>query len=437
MSNRNRLQEFERTFRRVFLLFFCVLSVPAFSQIKTNNDSSFASDLFLTEVNPAHAFGVLTFNTPFYIGNFKTKSSQFSVGYSFGNTWHPQSTVYYPQNLTPEQELSINSIYITDRPQFFEQQGIETRRKTFSTDGVLQNLSFTYLLQLEKKGSFLFKLNTYLLSGGSSPIHSFASDKFIEKFHSRFGVEDNFNRKLFDFDRAQISYEDENGREINIEKGQAFAGTFDLNYYRSIYRLEKRNTLLALQGGAHFILPLNIYYPEVAGGLSMSSLFRQKMSPKLYTELAGEFSASHYSLFSLGKSINMIDRDIRLSGKFLISVNFLSKRDRVFTIGLLNNYQDAFLKGYIFCDTQDKYHDLGVAYLKAGDYWAGKTITQSVRLSKLTAASMYFFSIKSYLVIGWKARKYDFMFTAGEDFWVVNNAPDIQYGFQFSRRLNW
>lgn len=424
--------------QRLLLLLFCFpIGFPIFAQEAPAEQNSFTRELLLTEVNPMHAFGIFTFNTPLYIGNFKTKSTTFSMGYSFGNTWHPQSTVYYPQNLTPEQKLAVNSLYITDRPQYFSDQGIETKQKTFSTDGVLQNLSFTYLLQREKKGSFLFKLNTFLLSGGGSPIHYLASDKFIEKFHSRFGVEDNFNRKLFDFNLAQIHYEDENGRQINIEKGQAFFGTLDVNYYNSIYQLEKHSTLFSLQGGAHITLPLNTYYPEVAGGLSVSTLFRQKIYPNFYTELAGEFAASHYSLVSLGKSINMVDRDLRLSGKFLISFNWISKRDRVFTIGLLNNYQDAFLKGYIFCDTQDKYQELGVAYLKAGDIWDGKVVSQPVRLSKLTAASMYFFSVKSYLLIGFKGKKFDFLFTAGEDYLVVNNAPDIQWGFQLARRIGW
>lgn len=424
--------------KKLFLLFFCFVVIGAAdAQEAPTEYHSLTDELLLTEVNPMHAFGIFTFNTPFYIGNFKTRSDKFSVGYSFGNTWHPQSTVYYPQNLTAEQQLTVNSLYITDRPQYFEQQGIATKQKTFSTDGVLQHLNFTYLLQRGKKGSFLFKLNTYLLSGGASPVNYLASDKFIEKFHSRFGVEDNFNRKLFDFNQAQISYEDENDKKISIEKGQAFLGTFDVNYYHSICQLEKRTTHISLQGGAHLTLPLNKYYTEIAGGLSVSSLFRQKIFPKFYTELAGEFAASHYSLVSLGKSINMIDQDIRLSGKFLFSFNFVSKRDRVFTVGLLNNYQDAFLKGYIFCDTQDQYENLGVAYLKAGDMWDGKVVPQPVRLSKLTAASMYFFSIKSYLVIGCKGKKYDFMFTAGEDYLVVNNAPDIQYGFQLARRIGW
>lgn len=419
------------------LLSFLVLFNPTEAQDKVAENCLFSDDLLLNEVNPLHAFGIFTFNTPFYIGSFNAKGSKFSVGYSFGNTWHPQSTVYYPQNLTPEQKLEVNSLYITERPDYFVQKGIQTEQKTFSTDGVLQNLSFTWLVQLAEKGSFIFKLNTHLLSGGGSPWHYPASDKFIEKFHTAVGLEDNFGRKLFDFNQAQIHYQDENGKQINIAKGDVFPGTFELNYYCPVWRKEKRASYYSIQAGSHLTLPINKYYPKVAGGLSASILFRKKIFPHFYTDLAADCSVNHYSLISFGNSINMIDKDIRLSAKQYLSFNFVSKRNRVFSIGLMNNYQDAYLKGYIFCDTQDKYEYLGVAYLKAGDIWDGKVITEPVRLSKLTSASMYFFSIKSYLVLAFRGKKSDFMFTAGEDYLVVNNAPDIQFGLQYTRRLGW
>ncbi len=417
------------------VLSFLMLMPSARAQDATTKPNLFNDDLLITEINPLHPFGIFTFNTPFYIGSFKTKESRFSMGYSFGNIWHPQSTVYYPQNLTPEQVLQVNSLYITDRPDYFSKQGIQTQQKTFSTDGVLQSLSFTYLMQLAQKGSFIFKLNTHLLSGGSSPLHYLASDEFIEKFHTKVGLEDNFGRKLFAFNQAQIQYQDENGRTISIRKGEAFLGTFEVHYYRPVWQKEKRASYYSIQAGAHLTLPLNRFYPEVAGGLSTSLLFRKKIFPRFYTDLAGDFSLSHYSLLSLGKSINMIDRDVRFEGKTYLTFNFVSKRNRVFSFGLLNSYHDAFLKGYIFCDTQDEYKKLGVSYLKAGDVWDGTVVKEPVRLSKLTAASMYFFSIESFIFWNFKGKKSDFMFTVGEDYLVVNNAPDIQFGFQYTRRF--
>ena len=412
-----------------------VLLFSAQAQDETKDSGLFPDDLFLSEVNPLHGFGIFTFNTPFYIGAFKNKEQKFSVGYSSGNTWHPLSTVYYPLNMTVSQTRETNALYITDRPAYFESEGISTQRKTFSSDGVLQTLNFTYLIQLAEKGSFIFKLNTFLLSGGSSPLHYFVSDKFIESIHTQVGIEDNFGRKLFPFNQAHLFYQDENGREISIDKGQAFLGTFDINYYRPIWKIERHTSYFSLQGGAHLSLPFNKYYQKVAGGISAGLLFRQKIFQRFYTDWAADCLFSDHSLASLSKAPNLIDRDIRLSAKSYIAFNLVSKSNRTFCFGLVCNYQDSYLKGNIFNITQDNYRDLGVSFLKAGDKWDGITVTKTPRLSKLTAASMYYFSLKPYFFWGLKGKNSDLIFTICEDYPLVNNAPDVQFGFQLTRNL--
>jgi hypothetical protein len=105
----------------------------------------------------------------------------------------------------------------------------------------------------------------------------------------------------------------------------------------------------------------------------------------------------------------------------------------VFYFGLMNNYQDPFLNGYIFSHSQDKYDDLGVAFLQPGEVWEGFEVKEQFKHAKLTAASMYFFSVKSYIFMGFKAAKGDFSFNVGEDYFSVNNAPDIQYGLRYTR----
>jgi len=419
------------------LLALIIFILPATGQEEVPASEIFGDDLLMTEVNPLNSFGIFTLNTPFYIGSFKAKGNKFSVENSFGNTWHPKSTVFYPQNMTSEQQQEANSLYITQRPDYFKLNEIATQQKTFSTDGVLQNLSLTYLMQMGKKGSFIFKLNSHLLSGGSSVMHYLVSDKFIEKFHTMVDLEDNFGRKVFDFDQAHILYRDENGRQIRIEKGDAFLGTLDVNYYKPIWQKQKRASYYSAQLGAHLALPLNNFYPKVSGGLSASLLFREKIFPRFYADVAGDFLLSHYALLGFGKSVNMIDRNIRISAKTYLALNIVSKKNRAFCFGLVNNYQDAFLKGYIFSNSQDEFQDLGVSYLQSGDIWEGAVLKGVVPLSKLTAASMYFFSIKSYLFLGFKVIKSDLMFTAGEDYLVVNNAPDIQFGVQYTRRFGW
>ncbi len=422
----------KRTGLFLFLSFF-ILTLPAAGQEEDSATGFFSDNMLMTEVNPVHAFGIFTLNTPYYYSSFKTKGNKFSMGYSFGNTWHPQAKVVYPLNMTPLQKQEANALYITKRPAYFEQNGIATEQKTISTDGVLQNLSFTWNLEMAKKGSFIFKLNSHLLSGGSSGIHYLASDLFIEKFHGFVGL-DNFGRKYYEFNKAHILYRDENGKQIRIEKDEAFLGTFDVNYYLPLLLRERQTSHFSAQLGAHLALPLNKFYPEVSGGLSAGVLYRQKLLPRYYIDLAGDISFSHHSLLNPQNTVNMIDREIRFSGKANFTNNIVWKKNRTLSIGLLLNYQDAYLQGYIFSRTQDEFHDLGVVYMKAGDVWEGY-VMNIVPLSKLSAASMYFFSVKTYLYVGYKWGKSNFVITGGEDYPVINNAPDIQLGVQYTRRI--
>ena len=414
----------------LFLLFF-IHALPAIAQEEVSAVSVFRDDLLMTEVNPLHAFGIFTLNTPYYFGSYKSKGNKFSMGYSFGNTWHPQSTVVYPINMTPAQQQEVNSLYITKRPDYFIQNGIAIEKKTFSTDGVLQNLNFTWLLEMAGKGSLIFKLNSHLLSGGSSGIHYLTSDLFIEKFHRFVGL-DNFGRKYYEFNKAHILYRDEIGNQIRIEKDDAFLGTFDINYYLPLLQKEKQTSTFLAQVGAHLALPLNTFYPEVSGGLSGGVLYRQKLLPRYYIDLSGDIVLSHHSLLNPENTVNMIDREIRFSGKVNFANNIVWKKHRKLSIGLLLNYQDAYLQGYFFSRTQDEFKDLGVIYLKHGDVWEG-FVVDIVPLSKLSAASMYFFSIKSFLYVSYHWGKSKLVITGAEDYPVINNAPDIQLGFQYTR----
>ncbi len=423
-----------RISKSVFVVLLLLVSFQNLSaREKDTIPSIFNDNLLFTEVNPVHPFGIFTLDHPFYIGTFNKKSSKFSVGYSMGNNWHPQSTIYYPQYLTPRQRIEVNSLYMTQRPYYFFLNQIPVERKTFSSDGVLQNLSFTYLWELGKKGSFIFKLNTHLLSEGTAFIHHLASDDFIEWFHDRINLHDNFGRYQYIFNKAHIAFKDENNESIRIDEGESFLGTFDLHYYRPLWRKVNRASYHTFQLGVHAALPLNKYYPKIAGGVSGAFLYRKRITPHFYTDLGFDFQITHHSLISLKETANIIDHDFRSSAKSYLAFNFVSKKDRVFYFGLMNNYQDSFLDGYIFSHSQDEYDDLGVAFLQPGEVWEGFEVKEQFKHAKLTAASMYFFSIKSYIFMGFKAAKGDFSFNVGEDYFSVNNAPDIQYGFQYTR----
>ena len=416
-----------------FVLSLLICCQNLFAAKNDSIQSILKDDILFTEVNPLHPFGIFTLDHPFYIGAFNKKGSKFSVGYSIGNNWHPQSSVIYPLHLTASQRTEVNSLYITQRPYYFFLNQIPVERKTFSSDGVLQNLSFTYLWQLGKKGSFIFKLNTHLLSSGKAFIHHLASDDFVEWFHAQVGLHDPFDRYKYIFNKSHIAFIDENDESIRIESGDVFLGTFDIHYYYPLWRKVNRASYHTFQFGVHLAIPMNKYYPKVAGGISGAFLYRKKISRGFYTDLGFDFQITNHSLISFKDAVNIIDKKYRNSAKSYLSFNFVSKKDRVFYFGLMNNYQDPFLKGYIFSWRQDKYDELGVSFLQEGDVWEGYELKETIKHPKLTAASMYFFSVKSYIFMGFKAAKGDFSFNVGEDYFSVNNAPDIQYGIRYTR----
>jgi hypothetical protein len=290
---------------------------------------------------------------------------------------------------------------------------------------------------MKRKGTFIFNLNIHILAGGNSPLHYPASDKLIEEIHSAIGSEDNFGRKLYPFNSADISFEDEEGNNIRVSKGSSFLGTLDTHYYYPLYLKNNKASSHTLQVGGHIAIPLNNYSPEVSGGFSATYFFRKKKTKTFSADVSLNGLLTHNAWVSLNtNTTNITDRNLRKNAKFYLGFNLYKPfKDRTFYLGLLNNYQDAFLEGSIYSTSQDEYENLGVRYLSAGDTWEGVTIEEPFNHSKLTPASMYFFSIATYLVIGRKTPKGDFSVTIGEDLQLVNNAPDIQYGISYAFTL--
>ncbi len=421
---------------KFFVLFLILMinTLVLLAQEKEFSRTVFNDDILFTEVNPVHPFGIFTLDRPFYFGSFNKRGAKFSIGYSMGNIWHPEASIQYPKNITEKQKQEINEISAFGRSSYFIQNQISFEEKTLSTDGVIQNLSFTYLWQLEKKGSLIFKLNTHSLSSGSSAIYFLASDTFIEKVHDLF-VHDNFGRHQFYFDRAHIEFIDEDKRKLRIDDGDVFLGTFDVHYYKPLWRVQKENIYHSFQLGSHLAIPLNKYFTKVAGGVSGAFLVKMNFTPKYGIDLGGDFALIIPSLLSFGESVRIIDKNLRKTAKLYFANNFSLKNNNSISFGFVGNYQDGLLKGYIYSSNQDKYQDLGITILGKGDIWEGYEVKEVYHHAKLTPASMYFFSVKIYAFIEYKLPKSKFAFSFGEDMKALNNAPDVQYGFRYTRNI--
>ncbi len=404
---------------------------PVFAQEK--DDFSYVSQvpLFFTEINPESPVGIFTLDTPFnFLGDDKP-GVQLSLGYSMGNTWHPKAWFLYPQDLTLSQKTEVRDLYMGWRPDYFDLMGIKTEEKSFQSDGVLQHFRLTWLKNWKSRHSLVLNMNLHMLTGGKSPINFLASDGFIEAFHTNFAVDDNFGRRLYQFDRAAIEFVDENGNRLRKEKEDVFLGVFDAHYYRDLFHLAKRKWQFDSQVAAHVSLPFNRLHRYIVPGVSTAFRTDYWLGPRSSVTFALDGGVTDQTFLKTGEGVHAIDWKYRKQLKSYIGVNFTSKKNNTFLLGILNNYQDPLLKGYYFTWDQTGYEEIGVKFLEEGDVWEGEPVSQEFWLAKLTPASLYYFSIKSYLVLGFHKKGHEFTCYIGEDMISINNAPDIQFGFQY------
>lgn len=404
---------------------------PTFSQVDDGYNEILQLPLFYSEINPENPVGIFSLDMPFYFPSEIPAKNQISIAYSMGNIWHPQASFLYPQNLTPRQKREIEDIYMAWRPEYFDAMNIETEDKMFQSDGVLQHLKFSYLNTWTSKHSLIVNFNLHQLSGGQSWHNFLVNDGFIEAFHSNFAIPDNYGRSLFPFNKASIQFDDEDGNSFRKDKGDVFLSVLDAHYYRQVFNFKNEKWHFDSQLGLHLSVPLNQFHPYVIPGLSAGFRTDLRIGPRSSLTYAIDGGITDQTSIKMGKGIKAIDWQYRKHARSFIGLNLMSKKKNTTVIGILVNYQDPLMRGYYFTWDQTGYDEIGVSYLKEGDYWESEPISQEFYLAKLTPAFLYYFSVKTYFILGFHKNGNEFNVYCGEDLFSVNNAPDIQFSFQY------
>ena len=418
--------------RASLLFLFVVLFSPVCGQTDVRYGNVLEVPLIFSEINPESPVGIFSLDLPFYFpSDSRTRPrNKFSVGYSMGNVWLPQTRIYYPRNMSRQQEVAVARLNMTLRPQYFEDMDIETRQKVYGADGVLQHFRFMFLHSW-KRNSLIMNMNLHALNGGKFPLNFFVSDTFIEWYHSTFAIADNYGRRLYPFNKAFFEFEDENGRVFRKDKGDVFTGVFDLHYYRDLIDYVGPKSHFYSQAGFHLSIPLNHFHSYVIPGLSAGARYDFMLGARSSFSVALSGGVTNQTFLKTGRGVHAIDRKYRKEAKLYFGINLISKKKKTTTIGILNNYQDALMKGADFKWNQTGYDKLGMRFLEEGDTWEGEPISQEFWLTKLTPASLYYFSWKTYLLAGFHKKGRSFTVYIGEDLFYLDNSPDFQIGFQY------
>lgn len=425
--------KFKKMGERISIIIILVyyLIPPSFAQQNEDFDAIIDLPIFYPDINPESPIGIFSLDLPLYFPTENPQKHQVSVSYSMANTWHPQAKMLYPQNLTNAQREEIKDIYMTWRPAYFEQMGIQTKEKLFHSDGVIQRLRLSYINTWTSKHSLILNFNLHRLEGGQSFMNFLVSDSFIEAFHSNFAIEDNYGRRLFPFNRASIQFDDEEGNSFRINKGDVFTSVMDAHYYYQLYTHKTQKRHFDLQLGTHLSIPLNQLHPYIIPGVSFGVRSDSRLGARSSFTYAIDVGITDQTFLKVGSGVKAIDWKYRKHAKTYLAWNLISKNKNTTVIGLLVNYQDPLMKGYYFTWDQTGYDEIGVDVLNEGDYWEGEPISREFYLSKLTPAALYYFSVKTYFLLGFHKNGHEFNIYCGEDLFSVNNAPDIQFSFQY------
>lgn len=417
-------------FLLLMILFVQIVS-PSAAQSPDESNDILQVPLYYSEINPEHPVGIFSLDLPFYFPNKIPTKSQLSFSYTMANIWQPQTQMYYPQNLTSNELAEIQNLNFDWRPELFVDLNITSKEKTYQADGVLKHLRMTYLNQWTTKSSLIVNVNMYQLSGGQSWADFLVSDRFIEAFHSNFAIEDNYGRRLYPFNKASLEFDDEYGNVYRKNKSDVFLTMIDAHYYQRLYDYQGKGFHFDSEMAGHLSLPLNRFHPYVMPGVSMGLRMDFRTGKQSSITFALDAGATDQKFMKLGQGVHAIDWRYRKVARAFLSYNLISKNKNTTVIGLLLNYQDPLMWGATLTNGQSGYKTLGAHFLQEGDYWEGEPISQQFYLAKLTPAALYYYSIKTFFILGFHKKDHEFNVYCGEDLFYVNNAPDIQFSFQY------
>ena len=355
-----------------------------------------------------HPFGLLFYSLPHNFRKSATKRIKVAFDFSGGNIWGQTVTTYIPQD--PLLRESLKDVPFYSRIFEFDPRNDDAQNYTIGYDGVLKDLRVGVVVPLSAKNELSLGARTFILTNGSFPFTTLASDRVIEFFHSNLaGGEDPFGRKVLGFDKAGIVYNDRDGNTLEIAEGEMVFSGLEMAFYHYPSWLNERRIYLNM--GLHLGNNLSRYNRSIDLGVSMGSL-------KSY-DLSGNTE------FMIGMGLNLLRK------------SFLEFNTDQTDLGT-SNFFGSF-EGHLELDLANKnggHHSIGINYRIQTPYNRKSEESYYVpenpdRIKRWHDASRHLYKFPSYWSLIYAfTKKFEFAIYVQEDL-LVNNAPDFQTGIRF------
>lgn len=221
-----------------------------------------------------HHFGIFSsrINT-----NFKYSPSQaptLSFNYTSGNNFHPFVEAYFPKD--PQVRKQLSQIKWHDRPfNFIDQDVTPAEYMNIVIDAVIKEFRISANFPINNQHELTATMRSYLITRGKYPFSLFTSDEGIEWFHTNIaGGEDPFGRRYYGLNQVNFTYQDRNGRTLNLNNNAFFIGGFELShYYYPKLNINKTKNIY-LNFGTHLGWNTSRFNASIDAGLSVNAIKR-------------------------------------------------------------------------------------------------------------------------------------------------------------------
>jgi hypothetical protein len=343
------------------------------------------------------------------------KREFFTVNISHGNVWHPPVNGLIPSDpvwRNTLSEMAWHSRYFWLKNRSIELDG----QNTFvNTDGVFRSYNISGAKMIRNNLQLVMDINGFSLDGGGLAIAPLTSDQPIEWFHSNVkGGEDPFARKDYGYNHAFMEYSDKNGNSLSLSSGdfRLTNSVFTLYYFPTdIPKINVQYNIGVITGINH-----NRVYPSLDFGLDLNSAKTYQLNNKTTLQITASIGLLRKKLIGFGEGLNVFERDFLFDHQSSISIIRTLKKGRQISFGTSYRNQTSYFK-------PDGFNHIVIQ----GDGLASTTHHGLTHL--YTNLSAHSFML-TYSTPRWQISTY------GREDFILDNAPDIQTGTEFTLYLD-
>jgi hypothetical protein len=395
--------------KKILLLFYLLFNLSFNAQEKDN--LVFKNGIERPSILSTHHFGIFSarINQNFKIS--PPKSSTFSLNYTSGNTFHPYVEAYFPKN--PEVRARLSEIKWHDRPfNFINQETTPADYINIVIDAVIKEFRANYNFAISNQHEFGLTLRTYLITIGKHPFSLFTSDETIEWFHTNIaGGEDPFGRRYYGLNQVNFSYQDRNGRTLQLNANDFFVGGLEFNHFYYPSFLKDEEKYIHVNFGNHIGINTSKFNTSIDYGISLNSV------KSLILKNKNEFNFGVGASVLYKNFINLKNNNIDLGNNSLLAtleghIEFTkyTKKGNYNAFGINYHIQSRFNK-----KAEESYYKLLGKWREINGGWQNGVATLYKALSNWS------------IVYTYSKRNYKLSLFLNQDL-LVNNAPDFQTG---------